>query len=663
MLYKAVAVLNDDVKLKRPYAKSMQKYTGFYGEKSVHKTFIFVCDITASHKNEAVTLGIISDTDCYIEDMVNAFSKETGIEYKDIAIQEVTVSAMDTMLSDGRRRDFIEDDNSIKQLYDIGILNKRRSNTAFSENILNCCRDRSELIAKAKSLPCENELIPELERIYENTAFGKIICHPVHYVIMSEGHGDMVLDILLSALWSNSRIRSRRYTVIDIDNRDFCEENCNMFYKAADMGTVVINIKEKEENNRSPFIQMMDRNERLKLICSLARTYKGRVLTIFNIPVDCRELLEKIYKLTDNMCYVEISEGNLNGEKARQYLSGLAENNGVPEDDNLFENIDEAENSYLVKELDNIFDIWLNKKLTREIYPQYSNFSLKAKTEGVHSPIGDAYKELMSMTGLENVKAQINKIIKYNKTQKLFSSKHTSISMPSMHMVFTGAPGTAKTTVARLFAQIMKDNEILSKGELYEMGRSDLVGMYVGWTAKIVKNKFRMAAGSVLFIDEAYSLVDGSKSFGDEAINTIVQEMENNRDDIIVIFAGYPKEMESFLNKNPGLRSRISYHINFENYSAQELYSITEYMAEKDGMTLDKSVKDKLLPIFDKARAFNDFGNGRYARNIYEKAFMSQRCRLADMELDKITDADEALMLAEDFDIEIPQRKEIKIGF
>ena len=518
-------------------------------------------------------------------------------------------------------------------------------------------------MAAASSLPCENELIPELNRIYESTAFTKIICHPVHYIIMSEGHGDKASDILLSALWNNSRIRSRRYTVIDIDNRDFCEENCSMFYKAADMGTVVINIKEKEENNRSPFMQMMDRNERLKLICTLARTYKGRVLTIFNIPAECRELLEKIYKLTDNMCYVEISEKNLSGEKARQYLSDLAENNGVPEDDALFENIDGAEKSFPSKELDNMFDIWLNRKLTREIYPQYSNYSLKAKSESVQSPKGDAYKELMSMTGLENVKAQINRIIKYNKAQKLFSSKHTRTKMPSMHMVFTGAPGTAKTTVARLFARIMKDNDILSKGELYEMGRSDLVGMYVGWTAKIVKNKFRMAEGSVLFIDEAYSLVDGSKSFGDEAINTIVQEMENNRDDMIVIFAGYPKEMESFLNKNPGLRSRISHHINFENYSAQELYSITEYMAEKDGMTLDKSVKDKLLPIFDKVRSFNDFGNGRYARNIYEKAFMSQRCRLADMELDKISDADEALMLAEDFDIDIPQIKQARIGF
>ena len=130
-----------------------------------------------------------------------------------------------------------------------------------------------------------------------------------------------------------------------------------------------------------------------------------------------------------------------------------------------------------------------------------------------------------------------------------------------MHMVFTGNPGTAKTTVARLFARILKENGVLSKGDLIECGRSDLVGKYVGWTAVQVKNMFKKAKGSVLFIDEAYSLCDDrSGSYGDEAINTIVQEMENNRDDMVVIFAGYPKEMNDFLDRNPGLRSRIAFH-------------------------------------------------------------------------------------------------------
>jgi SpoVK/Ycf46/Vps4 family AAA+-type ATPase len=133
-------------------------------------------------------------------------------------------------------------------------------------------------------------------------------------------------------------------------------------------------------------------------------------------------------------------------------------------------------------------------------------------------------------------------------------------------MIFTGNPGTAKTTVARLVAQILKENGILSNGNLYEVGRSNLVGKYVGHTAPLVRDAFNLAQGSVLFIDEAYSLVDDSPgSFGDEAINTIVQEMENRRDDMVVIFAGYPKPMEEFLNRNEGLRSRIAFHVAFDD--------------------------------------------------------------------------------------------------
>lgn len=144
-----------------------------------------------------------------------------------------------------------------------------------------------------------------------------------------------------------------------------------------------------------------------------------------------------------------------------------------------------------------------------------------------------------------------------------------------MHMVFIGNSGTAKTTAARLFARIMKDNGLLSKGQLIEVGRGDLVGKCVGWTAQTVQAKFKVAIGGVLFIDEAYSLVDKhSGSFGDEAINTIVQEMENHREDVVAIFAGYPNKMEGFLQKNPGLRSRIAFHVPFADYTSDEISTI-----------------------------------------------------------------------------------------
>ena len=169
-----------------------------------------------------------------------------------------------------------------------------------------------------------------------------------------------------------------------------------------------------------------------------------------------------------------------------------------------------------------------------------------------------------------------------------------------------------------------------------------------------------------MFIDEAYSLVDDRDGlFGDEAINTIVQEMENNRKDTIVIFAGYPDKMENFLNKNPGLRSRIAFHIPFEDYNAEELCEIAELIANEKGLHIESAAKEKLAKIFETAAKFSDFGNGRYARNMIEKAKMAQADRLIRMEFEKITEKDVFTLVADDFEFtaEKAQEKVIKIGF
>jgi SpoVK/Ycf46/Vps4 family AAA+-type ATPase len=235
-----------------------------------------------------------------------------------------------------------------------------------------------------------------------------------------------------------------------------------------------------------------------------------------------------------------------------------------------------------------------------------------------------------------------------------------------MHMVFTGNPGTAKTTAARLFARIMRDNGLLSKGQLVEVGRGDLVGKYVGWTAQTVQAKFREAKGGVLFIDEAYSLVEHhSGSFGDEAINTIVQEMENHREDVVVIFAGYPDEMERFLQRNPGLRSRIAFHVPFADYNAEELCQIAELMGKSKGVHFDADAQEKLYAVFEDARKRSDFGNGRFVRNILEKAKMNQASRLLEYDFDAITTEEIKTIKAVDITPPPEVKKEVKrtIGF
>ena len=178
-----------------------------------------------------------------------------------------------------------------------------------------------------------------------------------------------------------------------------------------------------------------------------------------------------------------------------------------------------------------------------------------------------------------------------------------------------------------------------------------MVGEYVGWTAPKVKKQFKKAKGGVLFIDEAYSLVENKRgSYGDEAINTIVQEMENHRDDVIVIFAGYPDKMKDFLERNEGLKSRIAFHLDFPDYNVDELTQILQVMAKEKSYTVDGAVVEKCRKIFEKIYTTKDFGNGRYVRNLLESAIINQAARLMKLEETQEVTKDLALnLVAEDF--------------
>ena len=279
---------------------------------------------------------------------------------------------------------------------------------------------------------------------------------------------------------------------------------------------------------------------------------------------------------------------------------------------------------------------------------------------------GTARRELDEMIGLTSAKRIINKAIARYKLNKLCMEKGLPGNRTSMHMSFMGNPGTAKTTVARLFAEIMKDEHILTTGAFVEAGRADLVGEHVGATAPLVKKKFKEAQGGVLSIDEAYALCDEYQNgYGDEAINTLVQEMENHRDDVIVIFAGYPEPMKQFLDRNPGMRSRIAYQVEFEDYSTDELCDIAKLMLARKHMAITNLAMEKLKNHFKKAREDKDYGNGRFARKMLEEAEMNLAERimaLGEKEIDTqlVTTIDES-------DIpEVPVRDDKsmrKIGF
>ena len=279
---------------------------------------------------------------------------------------------------------------------------------------------------------------------------------------------------------------------------------------------------------------------------------------------------------------------------------------------------------------------------------------------------GTARRELDEMIGLASVKKIIHKALARYRLNKLCMERGIDRQNPSMHMVFTGNPGTAKTTVARLFAEILRDEKVLSTGNFVEVGRADLVGQHVGKTAPKVKAKFQEARGGVLFIDEAYALCDSYENgYGDEAINTIVQEMENLRDEVIVIFAGYPAPMQQILERNPGMMSRIAFRVDFEDYSADELCAITRLMAAKKHMTITDSAAAKLKCYYDQVQGEPDSGNGRFVRKLLEEAEMNQAERILEMAESEVTES--SLNTIEECDIpdvclNHPHRK-IPLGF
>ena len=230
---------------------------------------------------------------------------------------------------------------------------------------------------------------------------------------------------------------------------------------------------------------------------------------------------------------------------------------------------------------------------------------------------------LDELIGLGEVKEQVRMIKAYAKMKRDMERRGMNSASLVLNMQFVGNPGTAKTTVARILAGIFHDIGLLESAEPVEVGRSGLVGKYLGETAQKVREVFERADGRLLFIDEAYSLVDDRPGlYGDEAITAIVQEMENRRERTVVIFAGYPAEMEGFIDTNPGLSSRVPFTIRFSDYSPAEMGEICVLEAKRRSFTIADSAKEKLLAICADAALNAKAGNGRFCRNLVESAIL-----------------------------------------
>ena len=639
------------------FTRAINSAIGEVNNKMKGKAFALICSVAQKGRRLRAVAEIL-DYSITVDKIATMINEELNENYRLVNVNETTLVRFNTLASSAFDRDLAHfklpeglldsDDYS----YVIRRGNARESLIEKKMTSKTARKKTTELWHHIEGLK------EEIERIFQCKAL-PYKGNPVHYAIEADSNSDRVeiRNLLASCLLEQNRIELKRITEINLDTiSSLSQDRVSSFLELERHGIVVISLYESCESSDS----LTDLHQTMDELAALIKKKKRDVLFIFEFSKSSEPTWKYIRSMLTEMNFIELKEKNLSNEESRDYLARLAALDNV-KDRYTLQNLVE-DSSYSISDLKAIYSSWYDRHLCTDVYPAYSDISL-CGTEVMKQTKGNAYQKLESMIGLEEVRSVITSAIDYARVQALYEKSGVSCSEMTRHMVFYGNPGTAKTTCARLYASIMKDNGLLKKGHLVEVGRKDIVSKYLGGTAPLIKEYFEKADGSVLFIDEAYSLVDEKKGlYGDEAINTIVQEMENRRDSVVVILAGYPEEMKSFLSRNPGLRSRISFHVHFRDYTGYELLEILKLFIKESGMNLDQDAENKLLKIFENAKREKDFGNGRLSRNLFERARLRQASRILHSESPSAEDI--KTLIADDF-TETEKREEIKhqIGF
>ena len=442
-----------------------------FNQKLQRKSYFFVTDAS----EDTIIIGVISKDSQHIQRWLEEYIKSVGMELKDTRLEEVTFSAIRNMLQRASQRDYIPDDDEVLEQFGLDKLGYRYGRGCrFDEGLIEDSSKR-EIYAAADQLLSNETLIPELDRIYAGKAKTNATGHPVHYIIQTDDSDirERMGRILLQALYARNRLHSKRYCFLELrPGEDLSSTVYDCLYKSCFGGTVIVRYLADDDTEDD---YATCGRETVEVLCETMKKYCNQVLTIFCLPRECTTSKALFYENLGNTSFVELKEDFVSTE----FLKMLASEHGTRSDQKLFAKL-EPDKGYLAPELRGLFDDWYNYELKTSVYPQYQEIVTVKSEVAKTAPKGSAYDELMEMIGLDEAKKVINQALNYYKAQKLFADKGVKADRPAMHMVFTGNPGTAKTSVARLFAKIMKENDLLSKGNLIEVGRGDLVGKYVG---------------------------------------------------------------------------------------------------------------------------------------------------------------------------------------
>lgn len=384
------------------------------------------------------------------------------------------------------------------------------------------------------------------------------------------------------------------------------------------------NVKEAIKNNPQKIFILVDEDE----VQGLTNANLGNAIT-WTMPI------ERISK-ENKIDYVEkfLKENTIQVSKESTFMDSIT-------DEPFWKVKNELVNIVLTcktKGIAKIDDSIMKEKLNKEYYK-------KQETKQVPK---NAIQEFDKMIGMKAVKEQIEEILNYIKINQKRNN------MPALHMCFTGNPGTGKTTVARIIGKIFSEMQVLSNKEIFvEAQRADLIGKFVGQTAPQTESMVEKAEGGVLFIDEAYSIAsyiqdEAGRDYGAECIATLIKEMEDKRDHLCVILAGYTKEMEQMLKTNPGFESRIQFKIEFPDYTEEELYEIFKVMARQENYKLSSNLKELCMSFLKEEKQKENFANARCVRNLFEKIKFAQADRVAkngqaDMDVIKKCDVEKAI--------------------